>query len=138
MPLILAPTDYVRWLSDEYDPRDLMRPLPSRADADVADIYSGQQARERRSLNRRAYRIVCCVRRHPDVPSARPSGLRITDQRLAGQFQVWLGIIREKPERVSTLRQSAGSRRRLHGVRNQEAVMTEAKLFRRYAKEAVH
>ena len=78
------------------------------------------------------------MRRHPDVPSARPSGLRNTDQRLAGQFQVWLGIIREKPERVSTLRQSAGSRRRLHGVRNQEAVMTEAKLFRRYAKEAVH
>jgi putative SOS response-associated peptidase YedK len=26
MPLILAPTDYVRWLSDEADPRDLMRP----------------------------------------------------------------------------------------------------------------
>jgi putative SOS response-associated peptidase YedK len=22
MPLILAPTDYVRWLSDELDPRD--------------------------------------------------------------------------------------------------------------------
>ena len=29
MPLILAPTDYVRWLSDEYDPHDLMRPFPS-------------------------------------------------------------------------------------------------------------
>ena len=29
MPLILAPTDYVRWLSDEYDPRDLMRPFPA-------------------------------------------------------------------------------------------------------------
>ena len=29
MPLILAPTDYVRWLSDESDPRDLMRPFPA-------------------------------------------------------------------------------------------------------------
>jgi putative SOS response-associated peptidase YedK len=29
MPLILAPGDYVRWLSDEPDPRDLMRPFPS-------------------------------------------------------------------------------------------------------------
>jgi putative SOS response-associated peptidase YedK len=29
MPLILAPTDYVRWLSDEYDPRDLMRSFPA-------------------------------------------------------------------------------------------------------------
>lgn len=27
MPLILAPTDYVRWLSDETDPRELMRPF---------------------------------------------------------------------------------------------------------------
>jgi putative SOS response-associated peptidase YedK len=29
MPLILASADYVRWLSDEYDPRDLMRPFPA-------------------------------------------------------------------------------------------------------------
>ena len=29
MPLILAPTDYVCWLSDEYDPRDLMRSFPA-------------------------------------------------------------------------------------------------------------
>jgi putative SOS response-associated peptidase YedK len=29
MPLILAPKDYTRWLSDEPDPRDLMRPFPS-------------------------------------------------------------------------------------------------------------
>ncbi|HUI22443.1 MAG TPA: SOS response-associated peptidase family protein [Methylocella sp.] len=29
MPLILAPQDYTRWLSDEPDPRDLMRPYPS-------------------------------------------------------------------------------------------------------------
>jgi len=27
--LILAPADYVRWLSDEPDPRDLMRPYPA-------------------------------------------------------------------------------------------------------------
>jgi putative SOS response-associated peptidase YedK len=29
MPLILAPADYVRWLSDEPDPHDLMRPFPA-------------------------------------------------------------------------------------------------------------
>jgi putative SOS response-associated peptidase YedK len=28
MPLILAPTDYARWLSEEPDPGDLMRPFP--------------------------------------------------------------------------------------------------------------
>jgi putative SOS response-associated peptidase YedK len=27
MPPILAPADYVRWLSDEPDPRDLIRPF---------------------------------------------------------------------------------------------------------------
>jgi putative SOS response-associated peptidase YedK len=30
MPAILAPGDYTRWLSDEPDPRDLMRPFPAR------------------------------------------------------------------------------------------------------------
>ena len=29
MPLILAPADYTRWLSDEPDPGDLMRPFPA-------------------------------------------------------------------------------------------------------------
>ena len=29
MPLILAPADYSRWLSDEPDPGDLMRPFPA-------------------------------------------------------------------------------------------------------------
>ena len=29
MPLILAPSDYARWLSDEPDPRDLLRPFPA-------------------------------------------------------------------------------------------------------------
>jgi hypothetical protein len=29
MPLILAPNDYVRWLSDEPDPSDLLRPFPA-------------------------------------------------------------------------------------------------------------
>jgi putative SOS response-associated peptidase YedK len=29
MPLILAPGDYIRWLSDEPDPHDLMRPFPA-------------------------------------------------------------------------------------------------------------
>jgi putative SOS response-associated peptidase YedK len=29
MPAILAPEDYTRWLSDEPDPSDLMRPFPA-------------------------------------------------------------------------------------------------------------
>ena len=29
MPLIIAPTDYERWLGDEPDPHDLMRPFPA-------------------------------------------------------------------------------------------------------------
>jgi putative SOS response-associated peptidase YedK len=29
MPLILAPPDYTRWLSDDPDPGDLMRPFPA-------------------------------------------------------------------------------------------------------------
>ena len=31
MPLSIAPTDHERWLSDEPDPHDLMRPLSRRA-----------------------------------------------------------------------------------------------------------
>jgi putative SOS response-associated peptidase YedK len=29
MPVILAPVDYVRWLSDEPDPHELMGPFPA-------------------------------------------------------------------------------------------------------------
>ena len=29
IPLILAPKDYLRWLGEEPDPRDLMKPFPS-------------------------------------------------------------------------------------------------------------
>jgi len=29
MPVILAPNDYARWLSEEPDPRDVMRPFPA-------------------------------------------------------------------------------------------------------------
>ena len=29
MPVVLAPADYDRWLEDEPDPRDLMRPFPA-------------------------------------------------------------------------------------------------------------
>src|SRR5215207_521252 len=31
MPLIVGPSDYARWLSDEEDPRDLLRPHRSEA-----------------------------------------------------------------------------------------------------------
>jgi putative SOS response-associated peptidase YedK len=42
MPAILAPSDYARWLGDEPDPRDLMRPCP--AELMLADFNQGQQA----------------------------------------------------------------------------------------------
>ena len=29
MPVVLAPVDYARWLGEEPDPRDLMRPFPA-------------------------------------------------------------------------------------------------------------
>jgi putative SOS response-associated peptidase YedK len=29
MPVILSPNDYARWLGDEPDPPDLMRPFPA-------------------------------------------------------------------------------------------------------------
>jgi putative SOS response-associated peptidase YedK len=29
MPLILAPQDYIRWLGEEAEPRDLMQPFPA-------------------------------------------------------------------------------------------------------------
>ena len=38
MPVILAPGDYPRWLGDELDPCELMRPFPRQPDADVADL----------------------------------------------------------------------------------------------------
>jgi putative SOS response-associated peptidase YedK len=44
-PLIIAPEDYARWLSDEPDPRDLLRPFPSEPIAPVADLDAGEQAR---------------------------------------------------------------------------------------------
>jgi putative SOS response-associated peptidase YedK len=31
MPVILPPSDCIRWLSEEADPRDLLRPFPSEA-----------------------------------------------------------------------------------------------------------
>ena len=46
MPAILAPEGYTRWLSDEPDPRDLMRPFPAGL-MRMADLDARQQARER-------------------------------------------------------------------------------------------
>ena len=31
MPVILSPSDYERWLSDDPNPRDVMRPFPADA-----------------------------------------------------------------------------------------------------------
>jgi hypothetical protein len=35
---------YARWLGDEPDPRDLMRPFPAEMNAHVGDFDTGQQA----------------------------------------------------------------------------------------------
>jgi len=51
MPVILAPRDYPRWLSEEPDPRDLMRPFKADLMRDVADFNARQQAGERRPIN---------------------------------------------------------------------------------------
>jgi putative SOS response-associated peptidase YedK len=45
MPLVLAPADYARWLGEEPDPRDLMRPFPSEL-MHVADLNASRQAGE--------------------------------------------------------------------------------------------
>jgi SOS response associated peptidase (SRAP) len=71
MPVILAPSDYVRWLGKESDPRDLMRPFPADLMRMLGDFDAGQQARERRSLDCRADRSGSgrCVRKQA---AARP------------------------------------------------------------------
>jgi putative SOS response-associated peptidase YedK len=53
MPLILAPTDYTRWVSDEPDPGNLMRPFP----AEPMRMWPiSTRVNKRRSLDRRADR----------------------------------------------------------------------------------
>jgi putative SOS response-associated peptidase YedK len=45
MPLIVAPGDYIRWLGEEPDRRDLMRPFPADLCA-CGRSHAGQEARE--------------------------------------------------------------------------------------------
>jgi putative SOS response-associated peptidase YedK len=47
MPLILAPADYLRWLSDDPDPARFIEAVPGCADAHVAHLDAGQQAGKR-------------------------------------------------------------------------------------------
>ena len=51
MPLDPPPGDYARWLSDELDPRDLMRPFPAEPMRMWPISTEGQQAGERRPLS---------------------------------------------------------------------------------------
>jgi putative SOS response-associated peptidase YedK len=46
MPVILSPTDYIRWLSEEADPRESPAAVSCRGHANVADLDARQQARE--------------------------------------------------------------------------------------------
>jgi hypothetical protein len=61
MPAILEPVDYHRWLSDEADPRELMRPYP-------AELMRMWPTRERRCIDRRANRAF--NRRRLEPPAA--------------------------------------------------------------------
>jgi hypothetical protein len=56
MPVILAPADYARWLSEGTQAARSDATVPGSSDADVADLDAGQQAGERRPLNYRADR----------------------------------------------------------------------------------
>ena len=49
MPVILAPSDYARWLGEEPDPIDAA--VPGQSDVNVADFDQCQQTRERRLVN---------------------------------------------------------------------------------------
>jgi len=46
MPGTLAPEEFDRWLSEDENPRDLMRPF-ERPDDDVASEHAGEQSEER-------------------------------------------------------------------------------------------
>ena len=47
MPLILHSKDYARWLSDGARSTRVNGAVPSRADADVANLDASEQARKR-------------------------------------------------------------------------------------------
>jgi putative SOS response-associated peptidase YedK len=53
VPLILAPGDYARWLADEPDPHELMRPLGLAASPDRAHRISLANCRCHRTNNER-------------------------------------------------------------------------------------
>ncbi len=61
MPLIITRGDYERWLSDEPDPHDLMRPYPVEPMRMWPISTRVNQAEERRPLDSRADRAICCV-----------------------------------------------------------------------------
>src|SRR5579862_2730072 len=83
MPLILARGNYTRWLSDEPDPRGLMRPFPAEPMRDVADFDAGQQAGKRRPVQRRTDRIGHCCR---VVRPKSPRRAKQPSQRLLGRL----------------------------------------------------
>ena len=58
MPLILAPTDYARWLSEEPDPGDLMRPFPAEPMRmwPISTRVNNRRMTIARSSNRSSYR----------------------------------------------------------------------------------
>jgi len=56
MPLILPPDDYRRWLSDEPDPRDLMRAFPAEP-MRMWPISTRVNKPENEPLDRRAHRV---------------------------------------------------------------------------------
>jgi putative SOS response-associated peptidase YedK len=57
MPVILAPADYARWLGEELDSRDLMRPFPSELMRMWPISTRVHKPEKRRSLDPGTYRI---------------------------------------------------------------------------------
>jgi putative SOS response-associated peptidase YedK len=48
MPLILAPGDHTRWLSDEPDPHDLLRPFPAEPVRMWAHVIEARHIKSRK------------------------------------------------------------------------------------------
>jgi hypothetical protein len=76
MPVILSPNDYARWLGEEPDPRDLMRPFPAEQMRmwPILCRQNHQGCEPGRSTGRAAHEIPDCVE-YKNRPSARPDNI---------------------------------------------------------------
>jgi hypothetical protein len=73
MPVILAPRDYDRWLGEEPDPRDLMRPHPAEPMRMWPISTRVNKPEKRRSVDRRADRAFNRLRLAERLAASRPT-----------------------------------------------------------------